>query len=84
MELLIIHVVDLAQPSKDVFLHINGSVKWDRVLIIKATVGIGVVEMEFSLSLMLWLYMLLTTWYRSLMHLAWYSTSLWEIINYHC
>ena len=51
MELLIIHVVDLAQPSKDVFLHINGSVKWDRVLIIKATVGIGVVEMEFSLSL---------------------------------
>ena len=42
MELLIIHVVDLAQPSKDVFLHINGSVKWDRVLIIKATVGIGV------------------------------------------
>ena len=30
MELLIIHVVDLAQPSKDVFLHINGSVKWYR------------------------------------------------------
>ena len=35
-------VIHLAQPSKDVFLHINGSVKWDRVFIIKATVGIGV------------------------------------------
>ena len=50
------------------------------VIIISVANGIGVVEMEFSLSLMLWLYMLLTTWYRSLMHLAWYSTSLWEII----